>query len=277
MTQSLKKSKNSIADEKVAKRKIAVLLTNVGTPDASTPKAVRRYLNEFLSDPRIVSLPQLLWQPILKGIILPFRSRRSAKLYQKIWGANGSPLLTISEKQTVAIQDNLSKQNTDLTIKTVLGMRYGNPSIAQALQQLKLFQPEEMIILPLFPQYSATTTASSFDAINAVLKQWRYIPLLKLINHYYNDVGYINALAQRIKSHWQQYSKNNHLLFSFHGIPKNYINAGDPYADHCQQTASLVAEKLNLQPTEWSCAFQSRFGKQEWIKPYCVEHLQSLP
>lgn len=256
---------------------IGIVLANIGTPIAPTVKAVRKYLNEFLSDPRVIALPKLLWQPILKGIILPTRSRSSAKLYQKIWTDQGSPLLTISQAQAEHLQQRLQARHPQIEFKTVIGMSYGEPSIAKALTQLKEFYVEKIIVLPLFPQYSATTTAATFDAITHVLQRWRYLPDIKFINHYYNDANYINAIVTSVQQHWQQQGRNKHLVFSFHGIPKAYIDAGDPYASHCHKTANLIAESLQLNTGDWSLAFQSRFGPKEWLQPYCVDLLQQLP
>lgn len=258
-------------------KKIGLLLTNIGTPEAPTRKAVRQYLNQFLSDPRVVQFPKLLWQPILKGIILPFRSKRSAKLYQKIWRPNGSPLLITSKEQASALQKKLSTLYPETEIKVSLGMNYGAPSISTALRSLKHFQAEKIIVLPLFPQYSTTTTESTQDAVNKELSTWSTKPEIAFIKHYYQHEKYINAVTASITNHWQQEQKQNHLLFSFHGLPKSYINANEPYDDHCHKTAYLISEKLNLKKNEWSIAFQSRVGKKEWLKPYCIELLEKLP
>jgi len=258
-------------------KKIGVLLTNIGTPDAPTPKALRRYLNEFLSDPFVVHLPKLLWQPMLKGIILPLRSRRSAKLYQKIWQSAGSPLLTTSKKQAIKLQSRLSTLYPETQFNVALGMNYGSPSIATALHLLKEFQPEKIIIFPLFPQYSKTTTASAFNTVKKTLLTWRNKPKIAFIDHYYNHEDYINALVNSIKKHWQDEQTQSHLLFSFHGIPKSYINPNEPYDQHCNQTAKLVARKLNLNHDEWTLAFQSRMGKKKWLGPYCIDLLEQFP
>lgn len=265
---------------KLTRNKIGVLITNIGTPTAPTPKAVRKYLNEFLSDRRIISLSPLLWQPILKGFILPFRSKYSSKLYQKIWTEQGSPLLTITEQQATHIQHYLTQKfnnsESEYEFKTVVGMRYGKPSIADGLNALKNFHAQQIIILPLFPHYSSTTTASTFDAVSKVLQNWDIIPQLNFVNDYHDDENYINALANSIEKHWQSKGKNQHLLFSFHGIPKQYVDAGDPYAAQCHKTTELVVNKLGLKTGEWSLAFQSRFGPKEWLKPYCVDVLENL-
>lgn len=250
--------------------KVGILLTNIGTPDAPTPSAVRRYLKTFLSDPRVVEIPRIIWLPILYGIILPFRAKKSAKLYQKIWTKQGSPLLYYSQKIADALQN-------ELQLPVALGMHYGSPSIQYALNELRDKQVEEIIILPLFPQYSATTTASSFDAVAAVLKTWRNIPAISMIHDYATDENYINCLSESIQNARETQGKPDHLLFSFHGIPKRCVELGDPYAERCHATARLVAEKLQLEKNSWSVTFQSRLGRAEWLKPYTDQVLESLP
>ncbi|MBI4006299.1 MAG: ferrochelatase [Gammaproteobacteria bacterium] len=244
-----------------------ILMINLGTPDAPTISAVRRFLADFLSDPRVIEVPKLLWWMILHGIILCIRPYRSAKAYQKIWTENGSPLLDTSKKQAAAIQDEI-KQRSTANFKIVLAMRYGNPSLEGGLEKLRGANAQRILILPLYPQYSATTTASTFDAVSKVLKNWRWLPELRLINHYYNDPDYIHALAESVQSHWDENGRAEKLLFSFHGIPKQYADAGDPYPDECKMTARLVADKLQLKDAEWLVSFQSRFGPREWLKPY---------
>lgn len=244
-----------------------ILLTNLGTPDAPTTSAVRRFLAEFLSDSRVIEVPKFLWWIILHGFILSTRPQRSAKAYQKIWTESGSPLLDISMKQAAALQEVMSQQSaTD--IKVVLAMRYGNPSLQEGLEKLKEANAQRILVLPLYPQYSATTTASTFDAVADILKTWRWLPELRMVNHYYNDPDYIRALAESIRSHWNENSRAEKLLFSFHGIPKQYADAGDPYPDECNATARLVANALQLGSDQWSVSFQSRFGPREWLKPY---------
>ncbi len=250
-----------------------VLLVNLGTPDAPTPAAVRRYLAEFLSDPRVVEMPHLLWMPILHGIILRTRPARSAALYRKIWTDQGSPLLSISLEQGQALQQ-LLEQQMELPVRVELAMRYGNPSIAAGLERLRQYSARRIIVLPLYPQYSATTTASTFDAISRELQKWRWLPDLEFISHYYDHPGYIDALANSVRTHWQQNSKPEKLLMSFHGIPQEYANAGDPYPEQCQTTARLLAKELELKPDEWAISFQSRLGRKEWLRPYTDETLK---
>lgn len=244
-----------------------VLVTNLGTPDAPTPSALRRYLGEFLADSRVVEVPKFIWWFVLHGVILRTRPKRSAAAYRKVWTDEGSPLLSIAKKQASAIQTYLDEHATE-KIHVELAMRYGNPSIRSGLEKLRQVNARKLIILPLYPQYSASTTASTFDAIADVLRIWRDIPELHLVTHYHDAADYIDALAESITEHWQNTSRAEKLLFSFHGIPKAYFEAGDPYYCECHKTARLVAEKLNLNEEEWVLTFQSRFGPKEWLKPY---------
>ncbi|MDF2867452.1 MAG: ferrochelatase [Gammaproteobacteria bacterium] len=255
---------------------IGILLTNLGTPEAPTPTALRTYLREFLSDPRVVEIPRPLWWLILNGFILPFRPKRSAKIYQKIWTPQGSPLLTHMQQLTAKLEQQLASILAR-PIKIALGMRYGNPSIAEGLAQLRQANARQILLLPLYPQYASATTGSSFDAISHILKTWRFVPETRFINHYADFAPYIEVLASRIRQHWQTHGQQNHLLFSFHGIPKRSQLAGDPYYCYCHKTARLVAEKLELTAENWSLVFQSRFGKAEWLQPYCDKTLAQLP
>jgi len=252
-----------------------VLVTNLGTPDAPTASALRRYLGEFLADPRVVEVPRFIWWFVLHGFILRTRPKRSAAAYRKIWTESGSPLLAISKKQATAIQKYLDDHTTE-KFHVELAMRYGNPSIQSGLKQLQQANAKKIIILPLYPQYSASTTASTFDAVADVLKTWRNIPELHLVKHYHDTPDYIDAVAESITEHWQQTNRAEKLLFSFHGIPKAYFDAGDPYYCECHKTARLVAEKLNLDEEEWILTFQSRFGPKEWLKPYTDTTLKEL-
>jgi len=254
---------------------IGLLLTNLGTPTAPTPKAVRHYLAEFLSDPRVVELPAFLWWPILHGIILRTRPKKSAHAYQKIWTNEGSPLLAIAKKQLQGLRELLSKKSGEL-IHVELAMRYGSPSIKQALENLKQKDITQLIIFPLYPQYSAATTASTFDEVAKALRTWRYIPRLSFISDYHDNENYIDALVNSIASFWRQRGRGEKLLFSFHGLPKNSIQKGDPYYSQCQKTASLIIKKLQLPEAAWQVVFQSRFGFQEWLQPYCDKTLVEL-
>ena len=250
-----------------------VLLTNLGTPDAPTPAALRRYLAQFLSDPRVIETPRWLWWFILHGVILRVRPRRSAKAYREVWTEAGSPLLAISEKQCAAIRAELDK-DAGSPVRVELGMRYGNPSIRSALERLRGYNVRRLVILPLYPQYSAATTASTFDAVAGVLKTWRHIPELSMIAGYHDNPGYIDALAKSVRDHWAQSGKPDRLLFSFHGLPRSYVLAGDPYADECRATARLLARRLGLDEEFWGLSFQSRFGPREWLQPYTDKLLQ---
>ncbi len=254
---------------------IGVLITNLGTPDAATPAALRRYLAEFLSDPRVIEVPKLIWWFVLHGIILRLRPRRSAEAYEKVWTKNGSPLLDISIKQAHDIQQELDKRYSG-KVNVELAMRYGNPSIQSGLEKLRDADANRLLIFPLYPQYSAATTASTFDAVAKVFKSWRWIPELRMINHYHDNPDYINALANSIKKHWETHSRPEKLLFSFHGLPKDYFLAGDPYHCECHKTARLVAECLELNEDEWQLTFQSRFGPREWLQPYTDITLKEL-
>ena len=254
---------------------IGILVTNLGTPDAPTPSALRRYLGEFLADPRVVEAPRFIWWFVLHGFILRTRPIRSAAAYRKVWTEAGSPLLTISKKQAVAIQQYLDDNATE-KFHIELAMRYGNPSIQSGLKKLQQANAKKIILLPLYPQYSASTTASTFDAVVDVLKTWRNIPELHLVKHYHDDPEYIAALAESITEQWQHTNRSEKLLFSFHGIPKAYFDAGDPYYHECHKTARLVAEKLDIGDDQWMLTFQSRFGPKEWLKPYTDLTLKEL-
>ncbi len=252
--------------------KSGVLLINLGTPQAPSTRAVRDYLAEFLSDRRVVELPLWLWQPLLKLVILPIRARRSAKLYQSIWMDAGSPLAVYTQRLAEKVQANLGDN-----FKLVLAMRYGQPSIQAGLKQLLAAGVSSITILPLYPQYSAATTASCLDKISELLRQSRAIPNLRFIASYFDHPLYIQALANQIKKYRLERSENNYLLFSFHGLPQRNIELGDPYQQQCFTTVRLVAEQLQLSEHEYQVVFQSRFGAAKWLQPYCDDVLQVLP
>ncbi|MGF1644887.1 MAG: ferrochelatase [Thiotrichales bacterium] len=256
--------------------KLGVLLTNLGTPDAPTPPALRRYLKEFLSDPRVVETPRVLWWFILNGVILNLRPRRSAAAYAEIWGEDGSPLLSNTRQLTAAVSDRLNAIAPGY-VEVALGMRYGNPSLASALESLLFAGCERLLVLPLYPQYSATTTASTFDAVSAVLQRARWLPELRFVTNYHDADVYIQAMAEHIRRFWVDNGPSNHLLFSYHGIPKRYFMNGDPYHCHCHKTSRLVADALELAVGSWQTTFQSRFGREEWLKPYTDKTLKQLP
>ncbi|NKB62112.1 MAG: ferrochelatase [Gammaproteobacteria bacterium] len=271
---------------------IGVLLSNLGTPDSPKTSDVRKYLKEFLWDHRVVEVPRPIWWFILNAVILNTRPRKSAKAYKKVWTKNGSPLMSISMDQLRGIkaQFNSGDDSVDFSgehfedssgkmpsIHFEFSMRYGNPSIESGLSALRDKGVNRILILPLYPQYSATTTASTFDEVTRVISKWRRIPELRFINHYHDDENYINALAARINIHWQEHGKAEHLLMSFHGIPQDYFDSGDPYHCECHKTARLLAEKLGLSDDRWTLSFQSRLGPKQWLKPYTDETLKAMP
>lgn len=247
--------------------KIGVLLTNLGTPDAATPSAVKRYLKEFLWDPRVVEQPRWLWWLVLNGVILNIRPKKSAAAYQTVWTEDGSPLMAISRQQEKAIRAKLkAKYGEDVVVE--LAMRYGNPSVKSALESLKAQGCGKILVLPLYPQYSATTTASTFDAVASVLKTWRRVPALRMLDGYHDNAGYIQALADSVRAHWDKNGKGERLLLSFHGIPQRYFKAGDPYPCLCWKTGRLLREALGLDEDSCKVTFQSRFGREPWMEPY---------
>jgi ferrochelatase len=253
---------------------LGVLLANLGTPDAPTVPAVRRYLAEFLADPRVVELPRALWLPILHAVILRVRPARSAKAYTSVWRDDGSPLLSIAQRQATAIQERLSTQVVG-PVKVALGMRYGNPSIPAALDELRRANARRVLVFPLYPQYSGSTTASVFDAVTRELQTWRWLPEIRFVNQYHDDPGYIAAIVQSIREHWAEHGEPERLVFSFHGIPKDYFDKGDPYFCQCQKTTRLVTEQLALPSERWALTFQSRVGFKEWLNPYTDETLKA--
>jgi ferrochelatase len=254
---------------------MGVLLTNLGTPDSPAPADVRRYLAEFLSDPRVIEMPRALWWPVLHGVILRTRPRRSARLYAKVWSSDGAPLLRISILQAQALQSSLGEAIGG-PVKVVLAMRYGTPSIRQGLESLRQANARRVVVLPLYPQYSATSTGSVFDEVTAVLQCYRWLPELRVINHYHDHPAYIEALAASIRNAWETQTPPDRLVFSFHGIPREYFLAGDPYHCECHKTARLVAQILDLSPERWLVSFQSRLGPKQWLKPYTDHTLKAL-
>ena len=254
--------------------KTAVILANLGTPDAPTPAAVRIYLKEFLSDPRIVEIPRFIWWIILNGIILPFRSRQSAEKYASIWTDEGSPLKIHTERQADLLQRSLTARGHD--VRVVYAMRYGNPGLPSVLDQLKAEGCDRLLILPAYPQYSGTTTASIFDTVYSHYTRVRNTPELRVIKHYHDHEGYIEALAASVRTHWAQHGRPDKLVMSFHGVPKRTLLLGDPYHCECYKTARLVAGKLGLGKDDYLVTFQSRFGKAEWLQPYTAPTLEKL-
>ncbi|GIU31479.1 ferrochelatase [Shewanella schlegeliana] len=253
-----------------------VLLVNLGTPDSPTAPDVKKFLKQFLSDPRVVDLSPWIWKPILNGIILNTRPAKVAKLYQSIWWDEGSPLMVISQKQREKLKQSLD-ESFGQTIPVELGMSYGNPSLQSGIDSLKSQGVEKIFVLPLYAQYSCSTVAPVYDAVAQLLKAERNIPELRINKQYFDHPAYIQALAESVKAHWQVKGQADVLLMSFHGVPLRYITEGDPYQAQCQATAELLAEALGLTSEQWRICFQSQFGKEEWIKPATDELLESLP
>ena len=248
-----------------------ILLINTGTPDAPTPWAVWRYLRVFLSDKHIVPLSRWLWWPLLYGIILPIRSFYSARLYQKIW-TEEAPL----RKNMTVLADKLQKSLGNSYIVTI-GMNYGKPSIQYALKKFQKNNVTRILVLPLYPQYSQTTTAVSIDSVINTIRQWKTQPQLQIIQEYADHPGYIEAISQQIQETWKIQGRIPYLLFSFHGLPLQHVTRGDLYPKQCHQTAKKVAQYLNLTEDRWSVSFQSRIGVAQWVQPYTQEILQALP
>ena len=252
----------------------AVLLCNLGTPDAPTPTALRRYLSQFLSDPRVVEIPRPIWWLILHGIILRIRPAKSARKYASIWTPEGSPLQVWTDKQARMLRGYLGERGHKLIVRHA--MRYGNPSIASVLDELKAQNVTRILVLPLYPQYSGPTTASVSDAVGAWARHVRALPELRFVNHYHDDPGYVAALARSVNEHWQVHGRPDTLVLSFHGVPKRTLLLGDPYHCECQKTARLLSERLGLDPKSVAVTFQSRFGKAEWLQPYTEPTLIEL-
>lgn len=256
------------------KESTGVLLVNLGTPSAPDTSSVRRYLGEFLADARVVEIPRLAWLPLLYGVILRKRSPIVAKAYASVWMDNGSPLLVYSQR----LADKLAKQLQQRyhgPVSLALAMRYGEPSIAAALEELRRKGARRIVVLPLYPQYSSTTTATVYDEVAKVLSRWRWIPEMRFINQYHDYHHYIKALKSSVKAYWKVHGQG-FLLLSFHGLPQRNLQLGDPYYCHCQKTARLLVESLGLADDQWQVSFQSRFGKAQWLQPYTNESLQKL-
>ncbi|ATO18843.1 ferrochelatase [Acinetobacter sp. LoGeW2-3] len=250
-----------------AKPKVTIILANLGTPDAPTVPAVRTFLQQFLSDQRVIEIPKLLWQIILRLFILPFRPKRVAQAYAQVW-AKDSPMREILLQQVEAVRAELTQRYSQFELNVVPAMTYGNPNIQTVLSQISAQPQDHVILLPLFPQYSATSTAPLYDAVARWVLTQRNLPGLSLIRDYYQHPLFIQALAQSVRDYQAIHGKPEKLLMSFHGIPQPYADKGDPYADRCRITGKLVAKALGLSEDQYAISFQSRFGKQEWVKPY---------
>ena len=249
------------------KAKVTVILANLGTPDAPTASAVRRFLDQFLSDQRVIEIPKPLWQIILRLFILPFRPKRVAHAYEMVWGSD-SPMREILLTQVAALQQQLILQYPEFELNIVPAMTYGNPGIQPLLAELSQNPQDHIVLFPLFPQYSATSSAPLYDAFAKWIPKQRNLPGLSIIRDYYQHPLYIQALAQSVRDFRAEHGGAEKLLMSFHGIPQHYADKGDPDADRCRITGQLVAAELGLAENEWAISFQSRFGKQEWVKPY---------
>ena len=255
--------------------KTGILLVNLGTPDAPTAQAVRPYLKEFLSDPRVVEIPKLIWWLILNGIILNVRPKKSAAKYATVWMKEGSPLRVHTEKQTARLQGYLS-QRTQAPFVVDYAMSYGNPSIASVMQKLKAQNCTRILVVPMYPQYAASSTATVFDRVFAAVQTMRNAPAIRTIKHFHDDAGYIKALAANVNDYWMKHGRPEKLLMSFHGVPKYTLEKGDPYHCECHKTGRLLAQELGLKPEQYVVSFQSRFGKAEWIQPYTTATLLDL-
>ena len=254
--------------------RVGVLLVNLGTPDAPTAAALRRFLGEFLGDPRVVEIPRALWWLLLHGVILRVRPARSARKYAAIWRAEGSPLAIWTERQARLLQGCLDEAGHAVVVRHA--MRYGRPGIAAELDALRGEGVTRVLVLPLYPQYAASTSASVFDAVAAWAKRVRHLPELRFVQHCHDDAGYIAALAAQVRAHWQREGRGRMLVMSFHGVPERTVQLGDPYRSHCERTGHLLAQALGLQAHEWRVTFQSRFGKAKWLQPYTEPTLQQL-
>jgi protoporphyrin/coproporphyrin ferrochelatase len=251
-----------------------VLLVNLGTPDAPTPAALRRYLGQFLSDKRVVEIPHLIWKPILHGIILRTRPAKSAAKYASIWTKDGSPLRFWTQRQATLLQGYLGERGHRVSV--VWAMRYGQPSIAAGLDALKAQGATRVLVVPLYPQYSGATTASVMDDVFAWGQRTRRLPELRSINHFHDDARYIEALAESVRQHWQREGQGGKLVISFHGMPERTLHLGDPYHCECHKTARLLAERLGLSKDDYVVTFQSRFGRAKWLQPYTEPTLHAL-
>jgi ferrochelatase len=266
--------RQGVTPSSAAPSRLGVLLVNTGTPDAPDRRAVRRFLAEMLADPRLVELPRWLWLPVLHGVILRLRPRRSAQAYASIWTPEGSPQLVYAHQLAAALQAGLEDQGLPAAVE--LGMNYGNPSIAAALDRLRLAGCTRLLVLPLFPQYAAVVTGSVFDRVAAELSRWRSLPELRFVRDYHDAPAYIEALRQSVAAHFAAQGQPDHLLMSFHSMPRDFVERGDPYEAQVQQSSGLLAAALGLAPGQWSVSFQSRFGFQEWLRPYTVDAVAGL-
>ena len=252
-----------------------ILLINLGTPEAPTAQAVRPYLKQFLSDTRVIEIPKAIWWLILNGIILNTRPKQSAEKYASIWRPEGSPLLTYTRKQTSLLKGLLGERGVR-NVVVDFAMRYGQPSIESVIMQMRAQGVDRLLVIPLYPQYAGSSSATALDDVYRVLMKLRNMPELRTVRHFHDDAGYIDALAHKITKHWQQHGRPDKLLMSFHGVPRFTLDKGDPYHCECLKTGRLLAEKLGLNPQQYVVSFQSRFGRAEWIQPYTSATLEQL-
>ncbi|MBJ7554027.1 ferrochelatase [Marinomonas spartinae] len=256
--------------------KYGVLMINLGTPDAPRAPEVRRFLKEFLSDSRVVDLNPLLWKPILNLIILNVRPAKVARVYQQVWMDEGSPLMVLGSRLKERVKAALQRE-TGQAIPVEMAMTYGNPSMEVAADQLRKAGVDKIVVVPMYPQFSGTTTAAGYDRLMASLKKCPHWPALQLLQDYADHPLYIKALANSVRNQWDKQGERRHLILSYHGIPKRYVTNGDPYARRCHDTTRLVAEELDLKEGDWTHVYQSRFGREEWLKPYASDTLKALP
>ena len=256
-------------------QKTGVLLINLGTPDAPTTQALRPYLKEFLSNPRVIEVPRLIWWPILHGFILPFRPKKSAEKYALIWTSEGSPLKVHTERQTALLAEALQADSSP-TLMVEYAMNIGNPSVTSVLNKMQNAGCDRILVIPLFPQYAASSTAAAMDAVFAALSQMRNMPAIRTVKQYHDHPDYITALAQNVRDYWDQHGKPDKLIISFHGVPRKNLDKGDPYHCFCHKTGRLLAEALQLGQEQYQVCFQSRFGRAQWLQPYTAETLKQL-
>lgn len=265
----------AVAHEATTPERIGVLMVNLGTPDSPSYFAVQRYLREFLGDRRVIDTARYIWLPLLYGVVLPFRPFKTVRNYRKIWMAEGSPLAVYS-KRLAGKTDGVLKRRLGSDVCVALGMSYGNPSIASAIDTLAAQNVKRLLVLPLYPQYCSSTTGSVFDGTTSALRRWRWLPEIRFVNDYFDDAGYLDALAASIEAHWARNGGRSHLLLSYHGIPASYVREGDPYQMQAEATTRGIVARLELREGEWSHCYQSRFGRVVWLQPYTEDTLRGL-
>ncbi|WP_297186839.1 ferrochelatase [uncultured Porticoccus sp.] len=254
--------------------KTSVILVNLGTPKEPTPASIARFLRAFLSDPRVVEVPRLLWWFLLRLVIIPLRAKRVAHAYHEIWWEEGSPLRVISGRQVADLQEVLTDRYGEEAPVVAEAMTYGEPALDETIQRLEEKGIEKFLIIPMYPQYSGSTTGAIYDQVAQIIQQSRNVPDMTVIKSFHDDIGYIQSIAESIKAHWAEHGRNEKLLMSFHGIPQDYVDKGDPYSEHCRATAHAIASALELASSEWSMSFQSRFGPKKWLQPYTDDKLK---